>query len=281
MAHDIQPPSWRIRASSLPTYLDCQVRWAAQTQRRMVLEAGFTLREIGRPVGGIVGAGLHAGITVALRPLLSGLAVDSLARARDAAAAAVSQEFAEGRPVVMDQTTGSPGEARDQTVSMVGSLYERAVPAMRPVLLDPDTQIEARLHKDAFVSGKPDMIELGEQITDLKSGSNRKAAGAQYGAYALLRKSHGLPTKRIVEVFQRRTKRTLDAPVITEIDVGAAERLASATLREAMMKLMAFSTTSDPLTFLPNPGSILCSSRYCPAWGTDFCHAHRTDTKEG
>jgi hypothetical protein len=36
----------------------------------------------------------------------------------------------------------------------------------------------------------------------------------------------------------------------------------------------------DPWAFPANPGSKLCSAKWCPAWGTTFCREHQPSKDE-
>lgn len=265
-----------IRASSLSTFLDCQRRWAANALPDLVRAAGFELRQVGRAVGGIIGTAMHAGMKHALTPVVDGGGMTKHSEVRDFAQAALSDGLADVGAVIYDQSTGTASDAQLQVEAGTRILYGQVYGRLRPTALE--RELKAEHPTGGLVTGHPDVDEP-EDIYDLKGGRRQAANGVQYGAYNLLRRSMGDDPKRITEIFQQRVPiRQLHnppAPVLIPYDVGEAEALARQTIDQAMAAALTFEGQGQPLAFLPNPGSMLCSDKYCPAWGTAFCRAHK------
>jgi hypothetical protein len=57
--------------------------------------------------------------------------------------------------------------------------------------------------------------------------------------------------------------------------VAQCENVAMSLIRKLERDYKEFLETGDPNTFLANPASMLCSEKYCPAWGTGFCQFGR------
>ena len=89
----------------------------------------------------------------------------------------------------------------------------------------------------------------------------------------------------LIEDFIRRSSLKNPPPEPTSLAsaVAAAEQEAREILRDIERSLAEFerrlATYDLPPegAFLANPQSMLCSDRYCSAWGTKFCRAHRPE----
>jgi hypothetical protein len=155
------------------------------------------------------------------------------------------------------------------------ALYRRQV-APRIVPVTVEERLEAEVTPGVVLSGQVDTTVEGG-VRDLKTGVRRRANGFQYGAYALLQRSHGRRVETIIEDFLPRVRIGAEQPPAQEhaYDVAEAERATTAIIRRMADDHARFVETGDPYAFLPNPNSVLCSDRWCPAWGTGFCRAHR------
>jgi hypothetical protein len=61
-----------------------------------------------------------------------------------------------------------------------------------------------------------------------------------------------------------------------EYDLETCEQQTEATIARIDLDLKAFTESGDRDAFLANPSSTLCSDRFCPAAGTNFCPFWRT-----
>ncbi|MEI6283433.1 MAG: hypothetical protein WCP82_12085, partial [Alphaproteobacteria bacterium] len=57
--------------------------------------------------------------------------------------------------------------------------------------------------------------------------------------------------------------------------VASCEQAARTVLNRIDIAVQAFKRAGDAWSFIPNPSSMLCADRFCPAWGTDFCKLHK------
>ena len=156
-------------------------------------------------------------------------------------------------------------------------------------LLVPMT-VEQRLFVDVgdgwTISGQADGVIASDPfqtIRDLKTGTRRRANAVQYGAYAVIWRSHNHDVQRLIEDYLARVKLDALQPPPLEIEIPIVEAAQAAW--EAIERIKAWtaefhrrlanSSGRAPHTAFPaNPASNLCSSRFCPAWGTDFCRLH-------
>jgi hypothetical protein len=123
-------------------------------------------------------------------------------------------------------------------------------------------------------------------LRDVKTGMAMPASyDAQLGAYSMLARTHGLDIKRGSIDFIQRVRRHAHqpAPVTKTTNLAHAETAAANIIKRIASALETFRlgdrrrniAAGDPWAFLANPSSNLCSPKYCPAWGTGFCHEGR------
>lgn len=264
-----------VRASSLPMYADCPRRWAARHLRREIEGAGYALNDLPGGVGAFVGTSVHAGAGhMLIEKMEQGRLPLDPRDSADLAVATFDPLVEDG--VVWDAATGSLNDAHKQIARMVRAYWLERAPDVEPV------EIEQRMEKtypddpSIILSGQGDVFEDGG-VDDLKTGTGRRANAAQYGAYSLLRRSAGHHVTRITETYVPRAPIRREQPPVEvhEIPVETAEQAAWATLTAAVNATKQFRETGDSWAFLPNPASTLCSAKFCPAYGADFCKAHK------
>jgi len=180
----------------------------------------------------------------------------------------VSQE------VLWDSTTPTKSTGYIQIERTIKSFREYVAPKVTPVAIE--LHLEATLPSGNILSGHPDYLE---QLTvhDLKTGAGkRRPNGAQYGAYSLLCAANGMPISNIQEEFLRRTPVRHDtcAPEIHNYSREKAEKTAWNIISCIERDYKLFLKTGTPCSFTANPASMLCSEKYCRAWGTDWCEEH-------
>jgi hypothetical protein len=271
-----------IRASALSGYPDCPRRTAARLFRDEIEDAGFRLRRTPRGIGAAIGTAVHEAARTILGDVARGRRLPAASVAQECAAAALGDELGRGE-VIFDIMTRSRREAFGQVTRMTGAFHRVIAPQVRPILVE--ERLEAEIAPGVTLSGRPDTVarEPGA-IRDLKSGS-RASPGShapQVGAYSLLARTHGLEIEdAAIDYVQRVTpSRPQPDPVSKTIPIAAAETAATNIIRHIEGDLRTFREgdparrilPGDPWSFLANPSSILCSPKYCPAFGTSFCH---------
>lgn len=269
--------STTIRASALPQYLDCARRTAVRLFGREIFAAGYDVQPSKPSIGAIIGTATHAVLQTGMMRRVAG--EPELTRGEMFALAGKELNERLNAGAVWDATTTNPDVALRQTVRQAQITMEKVAPDVRPV------QIEGALGADlgdGFVlKGTLDVLEA-DGILDWKTGTVMRANQAQYGAYSLLARSNGHGgVRRLREVYVKRAgiNAAQPDPVVVEYDQADAEDLAKATMFKMKTDLQEFRRTQNPYVFMPNPNSMMCGADYCPAWGTDFCKAHKHGAK--
>ncbi len=263
----------RIRASSTPSYADCALRTAAKIWRPMFRDAGIELRAVSSSAGAIVGSSLHAGAAYLLTSKMEADDLGNQTEAEQRAFEEMDRRIGE-EGVTWDDTTGDLNAAQAQTRKMVASYRIHIVPKVRPVAVE--QPMEAQLRPGVLITGTADLLE-NDILHDTKSGVRQRVNLAQYGVYSLLRRTAEFEVNGIVEDYVPRVgmKKLQPEPTTTPYSIYAAEQLAMRTLNAMADDAARFKETGDPLAFLPNSGSQMCSDKYCPAWGTTACRVHK------
>ena len=176
--------------------------------------------------------------------------------------------------VLWDKEADNLNSAQKQTLSLVSVCRDEVVRNITPI--EVEMRLEAKVTNEITLSGQVD-VNVEQGIVDWKSGKLRRFNAAQYGAYSLLAKSHGLDNKSITEIFIPRVRETKPQPKAEyhAYDVPLSENMAISVLKHMDRNLSDFRQTKDPREFLANPSSMLCSAKYCTAWGTEFCKEHK------
>ena len=260
------------RASMLPAYLDCARRAAACQWRDVVGDAGYGLQRRRVSVLAAIGTGTHSSASYQLTTKKTGYLCD-LGAAVDCGIESFRQEIADG--VDYDDKTPNRNAAEDQVKRLSHLYYLKVTPTITP--LNVEYRMKAKIGA-LNVTGQLDVENLSESgnsgIRDTKTGARLKNHHIQTGCYSLLRRSED-PTLTIDELgidFLRRgtPSRGVEYQHVP-YDVATCESLAYNTLLSIASDLAKFMDTGDPWAFRPNPSSVLCSEKYCPAWGTTFC----------
>ena len=279
-----------IRPSSLVDYADCSRRWAARHMRDQLAAAGYQLRHAPPAgAGALVGSGVHAGAGYTLEQMRETGAPGQDADAIEAAVVGF-RERAQIEGADWDDTTDSPNTAEKQIARMVRVYRWQVAPQVQPVLIE--ERAEAEFAPGIILSGQLDTLAAGRDaaadgstIRDLKTGTRRRMNAPQYGAYSMIFQAHGYQPNRIVEDYIRRVPLRQEQPDAEQhlLDMQQARQDAWGLLRAITRDVTDFQARAanprgefPPGAFLPNPASALCSPRWCPAWGTDFCKSHKT-----
>jgi hypothetical protein len=277
-----------IRASALSSYPDCPRRAAARLFRREIEAAGFRLRWVQRAIGALIGTAVHAAAANTLEEKAKTGTLPPASVATDVAAESLTENLAAYGEVLWDGPSGvtwNRDVAAKQTIAMAGAYHRVIAPRVRPLLVE--QRLEAEISPGLILSGQPDVVaQEPHQIRDLKTGARRAGNDApQIGAYALLSRSVGLGIERAaIDWLQRvRVGKPQPEPESHPVPVAKAETAATSIIRHIEGDLRTWREgdparrilPGDPWAFVANPNSRLCSAKWCPAHGTEFCHEGR------
>ena len=276
-----------VRASSLSGYADCPRRSAAKLFKHEIAAAGYDLRETQRNIGASIGTAVHAAAALTLREKMERGHAAPLSAATDCAVEEFRTIAEEG--MLWDKETPTGNAAETQIVRMVDTFQRAVVPEIEPVIVE--ERLEADTGFGLVLTGQSDVLarEPGRLI-DLKTGKRQAMHAPQIGAYSLLSKSHGLPVNEAAVKFIQRVPvaKPQPEPVTTPYELARAENAAVNVLRHIAGDLAVFRAGDDATKILPgdawafpaNPSSMLCSAKWCPAHGTQFCTEHKKENDE-
>jgi len=270
-----------IRASMLPSYTDCPRRAVAKSFKRRIVKLGYTFRELPPSVGAAAGTAVHLSTAEMDRALWRGEKANVDA-AVELAITEFSKEIETG--CIWDDTTPNMNAAQSQIRRMT-LIYQ---PRM-PLTLNGEPAVEiggplglrANAGDGWYLTGHPDLIDADKFIRDKKTGAVVRPYHSQLGGYSLLVRSNGIcePAGLGMDYIPR-TARTKDQkqPILTEYPVAACERAAMGVIKRIKGDMQRFdaSVTEDmPMgnleEFSTNMMSMMCTEKYCPAFGSLFC----------
>lgn len=258
-----------IRCSMLPGWSDCARRAAAKQFGPLIEQAGFPLRRLMPSVGAAIGTAVHLALQSVMSARVNGI-IDTLDGVVSDGMRKFEEEIAPG--CEWDATTKSVGDARQQIKSLTQALLAH-VPDGEPSLVE--QQLQASLPDGWLLTGKPDLLAAGH-LDDWKTGSVIRNYMAQCGSYVLLVEANGFEVTGAGTIFAKRVRPgTVQPPAVRiPFDLNTSRRAAWAAIREIQRDSEQFQQTADPFSFRANPMSLMCSEKYCAAWGTEFCTVH-------
>ena len=255
----------------LPSAADCMRRAAAAQFKREITEAGFRLRERLPVIGGIVGTSVHKGTELTITSYITTGKHSPVSDCIDAGIDSVRSEITSG--IIWDQTTPTKNDAEQQCKQMINAYCVMVAPQIKPVAV-PEKYRQAKIADDVLFTGSTDIETIEQDIRDTKTGYTIKPYQAQQGGYSLLRKALlKQNTNRLILDFIPRTsiKKTFPGPSTVEYNVKICEQMAYDIILRIAAAVRKFRSTGNPVSFPCNPMSILCSEKYCTAFGTEFC----------
>lgn len=246
--------------------MDCGRRAATKLFWREIHDAGFTLRSLSAGIGAATGTATHAGMGYMLREKMFTGELGNETEQDQRVLESLSEQVAPG--CTYDTTSPNLNTAQAQVLRQVRSYRQHVAPKLEPVAVEHRFEAETG---GIILSGQPDVATDG--VHDLKTGKLR-ANHPQYGSYSLLLRSHGIEVKSIIEDFVPRVAIQKPQPEPQQIvyDVALCENIAVSLIGKLERDYREFLETGNPNAFVANPSSMLCSDRYCGAWGTNFCH---------
>lgn len=265
-----------IRASMLPSYPDCPRRAVAKQYRRQFERMGYEFRQTLPSVGSAAGTACHTGAEMLLRAKHAGKQI-TLDEALEPAFAGFAEET--GKGAVWDDTTPNLNTAQQQIKRMVAAYYYGPLKDVTPLTVDGEPAVELELEANAGpgwkLTGHIDLVDSAGTVRDTKTGALVRPYHGQLGAYSLLVRSNKiLPQVQgvCIDFIQRVGKTKNQPPCVTHAyQVAACERNAMGIIERVKQDMAAFDETGNIEVFLANPMSMMCSDKYCPAWGTKFC----------
>ena len=264
-----------LHASTLPMYADCPRRSATRIIWRLLADHGYVFQPRLQNIGAAVGHGLHSSAAHLANVKLSGErpAEKHLAEGVEMGIAGLHEEVKDG--VEFDNTTTTVNDAEKQIITLSQSVLYDIIPGLDIVTCDPPP-LRATIEGLEF-TGRWD-IEEPDGIDDYKSGTAMRPCHAQLGGYSLLRKSAGKDrAQRLTQIYLPRVPVKKAYPGATRINynVDVCENVAYSTIKHIVHDIRNFEKSGSPQVFLANPCSMLCGSKYCAAWGTEWCEFGR------
>ncbi len=263
-----------IRASMLPSYPDCPRRAVAKQYRRTFEKLGYQFRELPPSIGSSVGTAVHAATTELNKSLWRGRA-PNLEQAVELAMVEFIKEVAPG--AVWDDTTPNINTAQAQIRRMTAVYVPRmplTINGEPAVEIGGDQGLSADCGDGWILTGHPDLIDENRFLEDTKTGAVVRPYHGQLGGYSLLVRSNriaelsGLGMRYIPRMGKTKFQ---TPPVLTSYAVPPCERNAMGTITKIKEDMARFNATGDLESFPCNKMSMMCTDKYCPAWGTPFC----------
>jgi hypothetical protein len=266
----------RVRASSWIELFDCSYRWYWKN-----------IQGVRKPIGGfaMVGTGVHKGTEVFDRARLEQRPA-SIEEATQHAVDAIDNpkdEDGSAREVEYDNEDMSKGEAKDFAVQLTAKYCRELAPAMQ--YSDIEIKIKNLNVTTSYgalqVSGTIDRVRIHNDgppgITDFKTGgtavgtdgvANTKGHHLQLGIYT------------VITEIDRNMK--LGAATVVGFQTNSKLRVGTGTVERPKRALVGNTETPGLIevaakmlkdgVFPPNPKSMLCSRKWCPAY--DLCIYH-------
>ena len=238
------------------------------------------LRSTPRGIGAAIGVATHHAAELILKEKARSGTLPPSTVATDAAAESLAEGVRQG--VEYDRVSANRAEAEAQVINLARSYHRHIAPQVQPVAVE--EQFEAEVIPGLVLSGRPDLVcrEPGA-IRDLKTSTRTGGSHwPQIGGYSLVTRSNGLDIERAsVDSIKRvPVNKAQPDPESRMVPLAPAETAASNILRAIVSDLKTFREgdlerrilPGDAWSFQANPHSTLCSAKYCPAHGTEFCH---------
>lgn len=256
-----------IRASSTSSWADCPRRGAARIFPAVLREMGYEFSQSISPVGAAIGTATHAAVAHTMQEKATTGHCANETETEQRGLESLSEEI--GKGVRWDQISANLNTAQKQVLRQYRTYRCNLADTINPVSVERRITIETR--RGNKLSGAMDLADAG--IRDLKTGVQQRVNVAQYGVYSMLRRSEGDTPAYLCEDYIRRVAITKEQPlpVVVQYKREFAERVAASIINDIETKFEIFQQTQDPMTFLANPASQLCSERYCPCYRSAWC----------
>lgn len=260
-----------LHSSSLPTWNDCEGRWAASNIRslRNSLHGGRT------SAASVIGTVFHAAMKRALLAKMElGLVLDFNELAEEAEHALI-EAYRKGDGVLPDEVTRNLLEAKYQLSSLIREALWSYVRFANPVEVEPEDLIDIRGADWLALSYRPDVVVNEGFIDDFKTFRQLSDYKAQAGSYVLGREGRAGVKAKGFRILGLKRVSASSAPSelqIIEYDREACLDAALQAIREIKLKLPVWEEKKSFKIFRMNPNSKLCTKTTCRAWGSDLCN---------
>lgn len=268
-------PLATIRASSWPSLFDCAHRWYFQNI------VGLHIPSSGNAA---LGTAIHAGTAAFDESRLTGEHIDVVTAVDTARAALQSpdQEVAWDDSLTPVEADGFAIKLTSRYCQEISPTRQYAAVELTCEALDIGTEYGV-----VRVTGTTDRIRITDNgrkgISDLKSGGRATEKTADGGRRAVT-KGHHIQLGIYTLMAEQASGERLDAPAEI-IGLQTTKETPVATGEVADVKTPLLGTDDHPGLiqiaarmlkdgiFPPNPKSMMCSAKYCPAYGA-HCHYH-------
>ncbi len=261
-----------IRCSMLTGWDDCARRTGARQYMAMLEAHGHTPKTLLPSVGAAIGTAVHRGAAWFLLARLHGTPEPDLAACVGVALDALTTQLEPG--AVWDPTSPNLMVAHKQVERML-RVYWPKMQTMHPLMVE--DQIKATISEGWELSGHLDYFGIAGDLDDLKTGAVFRSHGGQLGGYALDLEARGHAAKKAGTDFIKRVvlSRPQPMPIYTAYDVEETKRTAWRSIHEIVLQMEEYDRTGNPHHIRANPQSMMCTPKYCCAWGTAFCTSHK------
>jgi len=270
-----------IRASMLPGHPDCTRRSMARQYRKSFEQEGYSFNQLAPSIGSSAGTATHTGIGELFKAKWQGQAMN-LDTAVDVALAEFRTEVEKG--ATWDETSPNANVAETQIRNMITAYMKGPAQTEMPLTVQIEGQdapaIELELKANAgdgwMLTGHVDLVTSEYIIRDFKTGAVNREYFSQLGAYSLLLRSQKYITASIelTKDFIQRCKKTKpQEPCVSKsYPVRASEAAASGLIKSIKREWTLYQACKDlDEAFPANLHSMMCTPKYCLAFGTDFC----------
>ena len=263
---------FKIRSSSLTDFQDCNRRGFYRIFRSLI----ESLPSIsGHKIWSSIGIATHQSVAYTLRKKLK----EEQPRLNDAVEVAiVNINEAYREDMEFDDDTRNINEAHKQLKSIVGTYYKDLLPTVNhPAMVE--SELTGKIGNIVLV-GHPDLVDrsdiadnAGLTVKDLKVGKGGYHYHSQLGAYAILVEAAGKQVNGIeIQHIIRPSKTHIYPGERIGYDLEGAKVLAWNLIELLQGYYNKFDKSGGDNRFIPvNPSSRLCSKKYCPVWGTEWC----------
>ena len=278
-----------IRASGLPNAMDCQRRWAGQLAldpksnfMPVLQKHGYVIerRGSGNNIGNLVGSAAHEGFGMYFQAKIDGynfenIEQQAITKLRKDLSSEANLEDIFDKKITKDQATA------EEQLKRIVAVYAPYAETVQPKRVEFALESRPDPLKPYIITGHPDRYDQSDDVHDMKFGSHCGPYEAQLGAYSLMMRSNGMPTRGLfVDWVPRKSIGARAKPLkleVIEYDKFAAENAAHHMIDETMTRIEKFKETGNPWAFTANPNSNLCAKKWCSLWGTPMCDLGRPE----
>ncbi len=238
---------------------------------------GFEFNNTKNHVGSAVGTAAHEGVAFLMRQFKATGQWGGMTRAKQGAAAAAAAMVEEAREsLIMDRITRGTEDAVKAAMKIVTAYHETMIPTGEPLIIEKGLKCtfqDPQFMSEYELTGTLDVFLMGGFLRDLKTATELKNYYAQIGCYIDLLESNGYPVSgAYIDHYPRTRPGMLQIPgVPVAINKEVAKKHSRLVHLQTFRALQEMIDSGDPEVLVARPSTRLCSKKFCPAYGTDFC----------